>query len=176
MTGRNLESDRNTLKYRCLAIVSALCLVGTVPGWSLGDEPIEAVPEIVVDAAHCQMDVPEGQQVPRYKVAASAGLVIDASNYTFAIPVPLREIASGPTSIHIISKAGKYSGDWLEGGRMVINSASLKPLEGSVAFAGFADNATYVIGIGYSEREGDVVHFFPFWVGMVEVDGREAEQ
>jgi hypothetical protein len=77
------------------------------------------------------------------------GIVVDASAYVFKIPAPLRDRTRGPKSIPVVSKEGTYSGEWPEqGGR---------------------------IGVGCSERDGDVVWFCPFWVGMIEVGGGEGE-
>jgi hypothetical protein len=158
-------------------LVVVLCLLPAVPQASPAAEQDGTTPVLIVDAAHCQMDVPHGQEVPAYEMAASARLVVDASEYLFAIPAPLRDKMCRPNSIQVFSKHGKYSAEWPEQGeRIEIGSFVLEPVMDSAPFTRFIENTTYVVGIGYAERDGDVLRFHPFWVGMVEIDGGESEQ
>lgn len=157
------------------AVATCILCAATRPG--LGGEHGEPIPEIVVDTAHCHMYVPEGQVVPNYAIAASASIVVDASEYVFEVPPPLREKMCGPSSIQIASDNGTYSGVWPEHeGRMVLDATTLEPLRDSAPFKRFIENTTYLIGIGYSEREGDLLRFYPFWIGMVDIRGGDVGQ
>jgi len=125
------------------------------------------VPVVKVDDKHQMMNYPQGTKPDIYRVRASASLVLDASGYTFDIPLELR--GKPINSVQVVqSRTRMFELTWMPGqSKYELSKETLRPLPGSKPFEGFkiGDRLSVAIGVVYEPRK-----FAPVWISIVEVE------
>lgn len=123
-------------------------------------------PIIKVDDNHLMMKRADGSQAEPYRVSACAGVVLDATGYTFDIPLDLR--GRPLNSIQVVqNKTHQFTLTWQpDKTRYELSAATLRPSPGSDPFEGFKAGDKIVVGIGVLEQPRK---FGVVWVGIIEV-------
>jgi hypothetical protein len=123
-------------------------------------------PILKVDSKHQMMNYPSGTKPESYRVRVSSNIILDATGYTFDVPLEIRDKPLNSVQV-VQSKFQKYELVWQLGRtRYELSKATLKPLPGSEPFAGFkaGDHMIVAIGVTYPPKS-----FAPVWVGIVDV-------
>ncbi len=122
-------------------------------------------PTIVVDESHNGIGAPTDPV--RYAIPAASGLIVDPGSYTFPLRSDFKGV--GPNAIYLIAGANrKYKVGWHgPPDRRVLDATTLKPLDGSEPFRGFAAGDTLLIFIGIDRPERNTLD--ALWMGMAKV-------
>lgn len=123
-------------------------------------------PVIKVDSAHLMMQRADGSQADFYHAPACSSIVLDATGYTFDIPVELRGVPLN--SIQVVQdKTHQFSLMWEpKKTSYELSAATLHPLRGSQSFEGFKTGDKLVVAIGVFEQPKK---FSVVWVGMIQI-------
>jgi hypothetical protein len=148
------------LFYFILLFTSFGCLFG---------EASQGYPMLAIDEAHLQFQRSDGTEAPKYELAPTRGVTLDANGYKFSIPSRLK--VDGPNSVQVlIGKDRTYHADWNpKDGKVVLDASNLKPMQQSQSFSGFQAGDTVIIGIGHSAVDGGILNFAVIWVGIAEI-------
>jgi hypothetical protein len=124
-------------------------------------------PVVKVDEKHQMNYYRAGTKAETYHIHASPSIVLDATGYSFDIPLEVRE--KGLNSVQLVqSKTNQFELRWQPGKtRYELSKATLQPLPGSKPFEGFkaGDKMMVAIGVVYAPRK-----FAPVWISTVEVE------
>ena len=122
-------------------------------------------PTIVVDESHNGIGAPTDPV--RYAIPAASGLIVDPGSYTFPLRSDFQGV--GPNAIYLIAGVNrKYKVGWHgPPDRRVLDATTLKPLDGSEPFRGFAAGDTLLIFIGIDRPERNTLD--ALWMGMAKV-------
>jgi hypothetical protein len=130
------------------------------------------LPIIRVDDAHFHKERDGGEESEIYRLSAGPGFILDATGYTFRIPLDLG--GQPPNLIQLVRSAGHtYERAWQEGKtRYVITGDTLIPAKGSVRLRMFETGEVIVLAIGKFVSPGSIMgkgKFYPYWVSMIYV-------
>jgi hypothetical protein len=130
------------------------------------------LPVIRVDDAHFQMEWQDGTEPEIYRLPAGPGFVLDATGYTFRVPLDLG--GQPPNLIQLVRGAGHtYERPWREGKtRYVITGDTLIPAKGSVRLRMFESGEVLSLAIGKFVSPGSVLakgKFYSYWVSMIYI-------
>jgi hypothetical protein len=151
-----------------LSILLLLCLLSTLQHVSAAD-PVPTYPSITLDDAHLMLKHADGTEGKSYEIPPAEGLVVHVGSYHFQIPPQLK--VDAPNSVNVIlGKDQQYLAHWEpQGGKQVLNRATLTPVGKAPPFGGFHTGDTIVIGIGLSAIHDAKLSFSVIWVSMAKV-------
>lgn len=130
------------------------------------------LPVIRVDDAHFQMERGDGSEPEIYRLPAGPGFILDATGYTFRVPLDLG--GQPPNLIQLVRGAGHaYERPWREGKtRYVITGDTLIPARGCVRLRVFDSGEVLILAIGKFVSSASMLgkgKFYSYWVSMVYV-------
>jgi hypothetical protein len=176
-----MRSDWNLVVTVCAMISFGACDRGD--GLSAAGGPASSAPAnslvaptvaaaqvvIAVDAAH---DVMAKKDAPPYPIAPCSALALDFGDHRFAMPDAAG--GAGPNAVHVVHGASGYYRGSFSGRRVTLSAASLDPVKGREAFAGFEAGESYIVAVGTempSPSDG-ALRFAPMWTAKVSVAAR----
>ncbi len=130
------------------------------------------LPVIRVDDAHFQVEREEGSESEIYRLPAGPGFILDASGYTFRIPLSLG--GQPPNLIQLVRGAGHtYERTWQEGKTTyVMTGDTLIPARGCPRLRMFESGEVLILAIGKHVAPNHAMGqatFYPYWVTMIYV-------
>jgi hypothetical protein len=127
-------------------------------------------PVLPVDDAHLLILGFDGRVGQMYELAATPGLVLDASACKFRIPAQLT--ADRRVAVYVfIARNKQYIADWKpRDGKQVLDASNLKSMNQSKPFSGFRSGDSFLIALGYITIEsGNPQLSNLLWQGMAKV-------
>lgn len=129
----------------------------------------ENYPTIVIDDQHYNLRSDRKDTIPseNYIIKPTKGIVIDPTKYDFA---KIRELNNGgdPDMIHILSKQGPFVTDLDPKNKIIVDSTTLRNIQGTEKFKGFNKGDTAFISIG-TMNITNTVEYKTFWFTMILV-------
>jgi hypothetical protein len=130
------------------------------------------LPVICVDDAHFQVEREEGGEPEIYRLPAGPGFILDATGYTFQVPLGLG--GQPPNLIQLVRGAGHtYERTWREGKtRYVMTGDTLIPARGCTRLRMFDSGEVLIVAIGKHVAPTHPLGqgtFYPYWVTMIYV-------
>jgi hypothetical protein len=133
---------------------------------------VHELPVILVDDSHSQVERSQGADSEIYRLASGPGFILDATGYTFRVPLELG--GQPPNLIQLVCGAGQmYECPWWDGKtRYVITGDTVKPARGCIRLRSFESGEVLCLAIGkytppsHPLGQGD---FHPYWVSMIFV-------
>ena len=130
------------------------------------------LPAIYVDDAHFQVEREDGTEPEIYRLPAGPGFILDATGYTFRVPLDLG--GQPPNLIQLVRGAGHtYERPWREGKmRYVMTGDTLIPARGCVRLRMFESGEVLSLAIGKFVPAASMLDkgkFYSYWVSMIYV-------
>ena len=123
------------------------------------------VAKIKMDDEHLQMQRADGKSPKTYVINPGEALELDASDYQLVVPTELKGKQANSIQL-VLGKNEQYSSTWKPGtSKHLLNSTTLRPNPGSIAYKGISKGKEGVIAVGYM----DSGNFSVYWVGMFKV-------